>query len=148
MTRNKVALAVYLVLRDGSKVLLLRRQGSGWQDGSYSLIAGHVDAGESATTALMREAIEEAGVSIDPSRTHLVHVMHRRDEVDYVDLYFEAHGWDGEPSLMEPSKADDLRWFEIGDIPPNTVPSVRQALESIERRLSYSEDGWPRATGM
>lgn len=40
--RFKVVPAVYLVLRRGEGVLLLRRANTGYQDGKYSLIAGHL----------------------------------------------------------------------------------------------------------
>lgn len=44
--RHRVKFAVYLIPRDGDKVLLSLRQNTGWKDGWYSLVAGRVEAGE------------------------------------------------------------------------------------------------------
>ena len=54
--------AVYLLLLREGHVLLLRRHNTGYEDGNYSVIAGHVDPGERVTQALVREAAEEAGI--------------------------------------------------------------------------------------
>jgi 8-oxo-dGTP diphosphatase len=56
--------AVYLILRRDSQVLLLKRANTGYQDGKYSLIAGHLEGDELATEATAREAKEEAGISV------------------------------------------------------------------------------------
>jgi 8-oxo-dGTP pyrophosphatase MutT (NUDIX family) len=62
--RFKLIPAVYLILRRNDEVLLLRRANTGYQDGKYSLIAGHLDGDELATEGMIREAKEEAGIVI------------------------------------------------------------------------------------
>ena len=55
-TRHTNIPASYLVLFDHNKVLLLRRFNTGYEDGNYSLIAGHVEEGETFTKCIIREA--------------------------------------------------------------------------------------------
>jgi len=41
-----VRAAVYLILVKDGRVLLSRRYKTGWMDGMYSLVAGHIDGNE------------------------------------------------------------------------------------------------------
>jgi NADH pyrophosphatase NudC (nudix superfamily) len=52
--------AVHLFLLRGEKVLLQRRYQTGYEDGRYSVIAGHLDGGDTVIAAAVREASEEA----------------------------------------------------------------------------------------
>lgn len=60
--RHKIVPAVFLLLIKNNKVLLLKRQNTGYADGKYSLVSGHVDKGETMQEAIIREAKEEAGI--------------------------------------------------------------------------------------
>ena len=46
--RFRVVAAVHLILLRGGRVLLLRRCNAGFEDGKYSLPAGHLDGEEPA----------------------------------------------------------------------------------------------------
>lgn len=135
--------AVYLVLRKDDKVLLLRRANTGYQDGKYSLVAGHLDGGELATEAMAREAKEEAGILIDVQKLKLVHMAHRlaREQVNQerIDIFFETWDWKGHIKNLEPEKCDELEWFPIDKIPVNTIPFVKLVLSNIKNSIYYSE---------
>ena len=73
-------LAVYLVLIRDGKILLSLRQNTGFSDGLYSLVSGHVDAGESVRHAIIREAQEEAAITINPQDLKLVHTMQHQSK--------------------------------------------------------------------
>jgi 8-oxo-dGTP pyrophosphatase MutT (NUDIX family) len=143
--RFKVFGAVFLVLRRGDQILLQRRANTGWHDGEYTVVSGHINGRESFTTALCREAKEEAGISIDPFDVRCVHIMNRHDTGDhreYVDMYFEVSTWDGEVINAEPDKCDDIRWFAMDALPDNIVPAAREALVAYGKGMTYSEFGW------
>jgi 8-oxo-dGTP diphosphatase len=69
--------AVYLVLIRENRVLLLKRQNTGFEDDNYGLIAGHVEKGESITQAIIREVSEESGIKLLPEHLNFFHVMQR-----------------------------------------------------------------------
>jgi len=143
--RFKVFGAVFLVLRKDDQILLQRRANTGWHDGEYTVVSGHINGRESFTTALCREAKEEAGITIDASDVRCVHIMNRHDPIDYreyVDMYFEVSKWQGTVINAEPDKCDDLRWFAIDALPENMVTAAREALHLYSKGVTYSEFGW------
>ncbi|HWA62940.1 MAG TPA: NUDIX domain-containing protein [Caulobacteraceae bacterium] len=142
MARFKVIPEVHLVLVERGRLLMMRRFNTGYADGQYSLVAGHVDGNETFAAAMAREASEEAGLDIDPAALTLVHAMHKRAEEERLSLFFRADAWAGEPVNREPHKCDHLGWFPAGEWPANTVPYVAKALGHIAAGRVYSEFGW------
>ena len=128
--------ASYLILRRGDDVLLSRRQGTGWRDGYWSLPAGHVEAGESAIAACVREAAEEIGVVVRPDDLVPLCTVHRTggtgQQVDErVDFFFATEVWSGEPTNLEPDKCAELAWFALKDLPSPVVDPVDKVLAGL-----------------
>jgi 8-oxo-dGTP diphosphatase len=145
LMRFRAIIAVHLLLLRGNEVLLLRRQNTGYEDGNYSVIAGHIDGGEPASAAMVREAAEEARIRVTPADLRFVHVMHRKEaegQDERIDLFFAATAWQGDPVIGEPEKCDELRWVDRDALPPNVVPYVRAALQHVAAGQPYSEF-WP-----
>ena len=135
--------AVYLMpIKDG-QILLLRRFNTGWEDGKYSLVAGHVDGNEPVTQAMTREASEEAGINVASKDLKMVHAMHRNAPyAEYLDFFFVADRWQGEPKIMETDKCDDLSWFDLDNLPDNVLEYVKQAIDSYRDNIPFSEYGF------
>lgn len=141
--------AVYTLLRRGNEIFMLRRQGSGFYDGWYTVPSGHIDGNEPIAHAAAREALEEACVTINPDQLTLVHVLHRIDggngqgELrEYLDFFFLASTWTGEPRLGELDKSDDGRWVTPANLPEQTLPYVREVLEKIATHQLCSATGF------
>jgi len=138
--------ASYLFLIRDNEILLLRRYNTGYEDGNYSVIAGHVDKGESFTEAIIREAKEEANITLKKDDLKVVHIMHRNSKTtknnERIDTFFVAENWSGELKNVEPNKCDDLSWFEIDKLPQNIIPYIKQAIEESLDNNFYSEHGW------
>lgn len=149
MTKEKFTarLAVYLILLRDEEILLQRRYQTGWRDGNYSLVSGHLEGGETVTEALIREVKEEAGIELVAKDLKVTHVLHRRSgsnetPVEYIDFFLTARAWSGEPKIMEPHKCDDLSWFPLAQLPPNLLPYVRNAIAYSRDGVPFSESGW------
>lgn len=140
--RSKFPVAVHLFFQRGQEILFLRRYHTGYEDGSYSVVAGHVEAGESVTQAAAREALEEVGVSIHPDDLQVVHVMNRKSEDERIDFFVTVQKWEGEIDNHEPHKCDDLSWFSLEHLPENLIPYIRHALDCYQKGIPYSEFGW------
>lgn len=140
--RFKIIPAVHLLLIKDEKILLLRRINTGFYDGSYSVIAGHLNGGETATLAMVREAKEECGITINSENLKMVHVMHRKSNEERVDFFFITEEWKGEPINTEKNKCDDLSWFSLNELPNNIVPYVKYGILNFNIGILFSEFGW------
>ena len=140
--RQKFPVAVHLFFLRDSQLLLLRRFNTGYEDGNYSVVAGHVDAGETVTQAAIREAEEEIGVDLSSQDIEIVHESNRRDLDPQVLRVAGGKRWVGEISNCEPGKCDQLAWYPIDDLPQNIIPYVRAAIAEFQNGSTYSEFGW------
>lgn len=116
--RCKPVLAVYLILKrlEDGKILLAKRQNTGYMDGKWELPAGHLEEGELPTEALFREIREELGIELFPDLVWLVHTSFRppHDKTgSRIDLFFLAREWDGEVRICEPDKCSKHKWFSV-----------------------------------
>jgi len=140
--RFKVPVAIHLFLTRDGEVLLLRRFNTGYEDGRYSVIAGHLDGGEEVKAAAIREAREEAGIRIAPDDLAVVGVMHRLSNDERVDFFVAASRWRGEIVNAEPAKCDRLAWFPLDHLPDTVIPYVRRALANWRRGVWFDSFGW------
>lgn len=130
--RARAFVSVNVALRRGEEVLLSRRRGTGWSDGNYGLIAGHVDDGELPEHAAAREVWEEVGIRLHVADLTAYFVDFRTSAAGpYVDVFFRCDRWSGTPRIAEPDKADDLRWVPLTDLPTNVVEYVRVGLQIL-----------------
>lgn len=143
--RFTAPVAVHLFLVREGQVLLLRRHNTGYEDGNYSVIAGHLDGGEETWAAMLREAREEAGIAIRRESLKPVGVMHRRAGDERIDFFFAASEWSGEIINQEPQKCDELAFYPLDQLPPNVIPYVRRAVENYRAGRWFDEFGWESA---
>ena len=153
--RAKFPVTVHLLFFRENQVLLLRRFNTGFEDGNYSVPAGHLDGNETVRMAAAREAFEETGVRIDARNITFATVMHRKSDDtllplsgtgagtgERVDFFVRIQVWEGEPFNVEPEKCDELRWCDMAALPENTIPYVRKAIGNYLEGILFDEFGW------
>lgn len=138
--RGRVPLiaAAYAVMTregaSGTEVLLQLRQGTGFMDGWWACgAAGHVEDASAPSEALRQEVLEELGVHVGAAtplttlqRTSAAGRLEQR-----ADFFFHVTDWSGEPTVQEPDKAADLRWWPLARLPELVVPHERVVLEGL-----------------
>jgi 8-oxo-dGTP diphosphatase len=153
--RAKFPVTVHLLFFRENQVLLLRRFNTGFEDGNYSVPAGHLDGGETVRMAAVREAQEELGVHIDVENVAFASVMQRRSDdtllplsgtsagtSERVDFFVRIKAWQGEPVNAEPDKCDELCWCDLDALPENTIPYVKRAIQNYMDVIPFDEFGW------
>lgn len=141
--RYETKVAVFLVLTrmmDGKKqVLLQKRCNTGYMDGKYDMAcSGHLEAGETLAMAVVREAKEEIDIEINPQDLELVSIIHPHQE-NYINIFFTTQKYQGTPKIMEKDKCDDLSWFQIDNLPDNTIERIKNVLKNIQSKIVYDD---------
>ena len=137
-------LAVNLVLtrvnENGEKEILLQlRQNTGYMDNMYDFAcSGHVEIGESYTTALVREAKEEIGITVKEEDLVFLAVNHHY-QADHVQLFFSTNSYEGEPTVCEPQECGGLLWANLDNLPENTIPYVANVIEDIKLGIQFDD---------
>lgn len=143
-----VPAAYVFLLRDGHRgpeVLLQYRQNTGFMDQHWAAAAaGHVEKGETAFDAARREALEELGITdVDLTFEFSMQRTRSGEPIDErIDFFFTARSWSGEPRIIEPEKAAELRWCPLDDLPDPVVPHEQLALSSLGSDAKYLTHGF------
>jgi 8-oxo-dGTP diphosphatase len=101
---------VIVLVRDG-RVLVIRRAAGIPRPGYWSPPTGHVEAGEGAAAAVVREAMEELGMAVTP----IAHVWtNLSDDRRYRLLWWLAEPGPGDP-VANAREVAEWRWIAARD---------------------------------
>lgn len=136
---------VHVFLTRHQKILLARRANTGFEDGNYGPVGGHLEPDESLLECAIRECQEEIGVTLVPTAVHIVGVTHYTSPTgDGIDFFLHATDWQGEPTPL--AECDELCWVSLDDLPVNTIPFVKRALEQhVQEGRWFDEIGFPNS---
>jgi 8-oxo-dGTP diphosphatase len=142
MKRAKLSVVAHVFLVRSGSILLVRRSGTGFEDGNYGPVGGHLEEGESIEQTAIRECREEIGVEIELTSLKVIGVTHYNSPTgEGIDFFLRATRWKGEPYPR--SECDDLCWCPFNELPENTIPFVCRAIEQhLQAGLWFDEIGW------
>lgn len=138
--KTQVRLTVRLLLEQEDHVVALKRRKK--IGGGYGLIGGTVSPGETLKEALIREAFEEVGISIDEDLLKLVHVMHRMNKIKQSESLVFFFLYLGKPDTIvvkEPHKFKEIVWLPINNLPMKMSESLAEGIVSSVKGIDYSE---------
>ncbi len=131
MPQKPFALSVKVLIRDGAgRCLLLKRSiSSKGNPGKWDLPGGKLDPGENLEQALLREAIEETGLTI--SLTRVLGAAESEAPARRVAyLIFEGRITSGQVKLSE--EHEDFSWVAVKDIGKvDIAPQFRPLLKEL-----------------
>lgn len=132
-----------LIINEKNEILMMKRCNTGYMDGMYGFISGHVEEGESLKQAIARETLEEAGIKIKEEDLEIVHVMHRKaKDRESIDYFLTCKSYAGKISIMEKDKCDELKFYYLDKLPINVIPYVRKGIEYYQNNIPFSIYGW------
>jgi 8-oxo-dGTP diphosphatase len=124
------AVRAFVVNPEG-KILLLRRHGSKYASGKWCLPGGKVDYNDSPETTIIKELLEETGITIQeprflfyqnspPEKPGLMHC---------INFYFEVHA--STTSVTLDRESSDFEWVSVKDALAREI--VFRGSEALEK---------------
>ena len=110
-----------ILVRDGRVLLGLRSADAAWLAGVWDIFGGHLEPGESAEQALVRELREELGVDATGWRP-VGEIAGERPERWRLRV-FAVHAGDGEPVNLQPREHAALHWCPPADAQALLAPA-------------------------
>lgn len=141
MEKEKFLSSVYLIIKNESnEILLQRRQGTKLWPHFLALPAGHIDEGENAIEAAIREAKEELNINITEKNIIDTFVVNRKNKSlpPYYDVYFEITNIKDPIIINEPDKCSELVWANADNLPNDMITFEKKALENNNKGIKFS----------
>lgn len=127
--------AVGILVASKRVLLCHRRADRRWYADCWDFPGGHVENGETSRAALVRELEEELGIQVEQlSEAPILEIRERAEEVDGLVLTaWLVEAWACEPSNVRSDEHDDMRWFEVSQLPTLLLAhsGYREALTKI-----------------
>lgn len=139
-----------VVRNDRGEVLLARRS----DNGLWSLVSGILEPGEQPAEGLVREVLEETGVTARVTGLALVWTQPEvtypnGDRAQYLDLTFLAEHVAGDPVVGD-DESLEVGWFPPDALPESTTASARRKLSAalaFDGRTRFEGDGYAAVPG-
>ena len=135
---HKVPISTNLLLIKDNSVLLALRGNVKQDQNLWCLIVGHLEAGETPTECMIREAKEEIGIDIAKEDLIPISTMYG-NKPEYMGVFFTAKKWSGKIKNMEEDKCKELKFFDMDNLPENTIPYIKQCIKDYKNKVIYSE---------
>lgn len=139
MTQGKdyigVGVGVAIFNSSGEVLLMKRGEKSKNEVGTWILVGGTVDFGETLREAAIRETREELAIEIEideqlPAYDHIL----PDENQHWVTNVFKAHIVTGIPTIQEPEKCSELGWFSLTALPSPIAKASQKALEYFKEQ--------------
>ena len=131
---------VGVIIRNNSGEILLGLRKNSHGDGEWALPGGKVDFGETLIETVEREVKEETGLSV--SNVQLISVCDDRKFISshnkhFISIGFVCNSASETPTVNEPEKCSEWRWFPISKLPQNVFMASTATIENYQTGTIY-----------
>jgi 8-oxo-dGTP diphosphatase len=124
----RVGIGVF-VIKDGKFLLGKRKNTHG--EGTWCLVGGHLEYGESWEDCVRREIAEEIGVKVKNIRFSgaLTNDIFKKEDKHYITIFMLCDYDSGEVKVLEPNKSECWKWFSWDDLPEPLFIPIKNLLK-------------------
>ena len=137
---NQVRVGVSVIIIEDNKVLLGHRSKNKEDTGgivgrdTWTLPGGKQEFDETIQECAVRETKEECNLDVSG-----IKVLTACDDVapdrHFVTITTIANHHSGDPAVMEPTKEDEWKWFDIDNLPDNLYPPTINSLNYYKENI-------------
>ena len=137
---NQVRVGVSVIIIEDNKVLLGHRSKNKEDTGgivgrdTWTLPGGKQEFDETIQECAVRETKEECNLDVSD-----IKVLTACDDVapdkHFVTITTIANHHSGDPVVMEPTKEDEWKWFDIDNLPDNLYPPTINSLNYYKENI-------------
>ncbi len=134
-----------MILRDGKLLLGKRHDGPGKASsllngaGTWTMLGGKLDFGETFEEGAKREVLEETGISL-----HKVDAICVNQDIietaHFITIGLFSDSFSGEPIAMEPDEITQWRWFDLNNLPSLIYFPSAKVFENYKQKSFTSRD--------
>ena len=136
---NYVRVGIGIMIKDGNKVLLGHRSknrkdtGGIFEPDTWTFPGGKQEFSETIFEAAKREVKEETNLEIDD-----LEVFGASDDIQpskhFVTIQIIANKHSGNLKVMEPTKEDEWKWFDLNNLPMNIYSPTKQFVDKYMKK--------------
>ena len=128
--KDYIGVGVGAFIVNKNNELLLQKRSVPAEKDYWCIPGGRVELFETLEQTVIREAKEETGldvkiISIMGVCNHII----KEENAHWVAASYLCEIDKGEPRIMEPDKASDMRWFPLDKLPEKLTITTKKALE-------------------
>lgn len=135
-----IKIGIGVMILDGNKVLLGHRAinkkdtGGIFEVDCWTLPGGKQEYDETYLECAIREVKEETNLDIEN-----LELFGAADDIGvdrhYITLHVIAKKYSGNLKIMEPTKEDDWKWFDLNDLPKNIYSPSRKFIDRYIEKI-------------
>ena len=136
---NCIRVGIGVMILHENKILLGHRSKSKKDTGGifevdcWTLPGGKQEYNETFLDCAKREVKEETNLDIDD-----LELFGAADDIQpdrhYITMHVIAKKYHGEPKVMEPTKEDEWKWFELDNLPKNLYSPSKKFIETYKNK--------------
>lgn len=143
---KKIGVGIGMLIMKEGKILLGKRHDDPVKadsifhgEGTWTMVGGSLDYGETFEDGARREALEETGIKLKDIKIICIN-QQKNERAHFITVGLFCDDFEGEPKVMEPDEITEWRWFAIDQLPKKVYfPSAKLLRNYLESKF-YIED--------
>jgi mutator protein MutT len=137
---NIIKIGIGIMIKDENKILLGHRAkkrkdtGGIFEPDSWTFPGGKQEYNETVLEGAKREVKEETNLDIDDLEVYSVSDDIQPDR-HFVTIQIIAKKYTGELKIMEPTKEDEWKWFDLDNLPENLYSPTKHFIEKYKNGI-------------